>query len=367
MAKTKSKLPYYITLLFLVLAVAGIVLAIQLTRDRQEQPPVDHGVAAKNGQKFLMDTYVTQTTYDQSEDAQQKLEQVFDMLTEFENKVSRHIPGSEISQINAGAGVTVVDVSPEVYNLVKRSRTLSMESKGLFDITIGPLVKAWGITTDSPRVPDAEELKDLVKRVGANKITIHDKNETVFLSDPYMELDLGGVAKGYACDLVREKYRELGLSDGMISLGGNIYSFGKKGDGPDYTIGLRDPFGDADDIYGSITAPDKIISTSGGYERYFEQDGKRYIHILNPKTGYPVESDLAAVTVISEDGLLADFLSTTLFSAGKEALLEHINSEEYDGEEYDVIAVDNDRNIYLSDGIRDSFVLTNQADFRLAE
>ena len=361
MAKAKSKLPYIITLLFLFLAVVGVVWAVQMTKTGHDTPPANE-IVAKTGQKFLMDTFVTQTTYDKSGDAEQKLAQVFDMLTEFEKKVSMHIPSSEISKINAGAGVSVIKVSPEVYELVKRSRELSLKSKGKFDITIGPLVKAWGITTDSPRVPDEEEIKKLVKRVGASKITLHDKNVTLYLSDPYMEIDLGGVAKGYACDLVREKYKKLGLTDGMISLGGNIYSFGKKADGTAYTIGLRDPYGAAEDTYGNIAAPDKVIATTGGYERYFEQDGKKYIHVLDPKTGYPVESDLAAVTVISEDGLLADFLSTTLFAAGKTALLENINNEKFD-----VIAVDTERNIYLSDGIKDSFVLTNKTDYRLAE
>lgn len=361
MAKTKSKLPYLLTLLAMILAVGVVVWAMQMANSRQDTPPPKE-IVAKNGQKFLMDTFVKQTTYDKSEDAEQKLEQVFDMLTEFEKKVSMHIPSSEISKINAGAGVSVIKVSPEVYDLVKRSRELSIKSKGKFDITIGPLVKAWGITTESPRVPDEEEIQKLVKRVGASKITLHDKNVTLYLSDPYMEIDLGGVAKGYACDLVRKKYKELGLSDGMLSLGGNIYSFGRKADGTAYTIGLRDPYGAAESVYGTIAAPDKVIATTGGYERYFEQDGKKYIHVLDPKTGYPVESDLAAVTVISEDGLLADYLSTTLFAAGKQALLENIENEKFD-----VIAVDTERNVYCSEGIQASFVLTNKTDYRLAE
>ncbi len=358
MAKAKSKLSYLITLLFVVLAIVGVVWILQATKERGEEPP-SITIVAKTGQKFLMDTFVKQTTYDTSADAEQKIAEVFDMLTEFENKVSMHISGSDISKVNNGAGVTVVKVSPETYELVKRSKELSQKSGGKFDITIGPLVKAWGITTDSPCVPDAEELQALVKRVNASKITLHDKNVTVYLSDPYMSIDLGGVAKGYACDLVRKKYQELGLTDGMISIGGNIYSFGKKADGTAYTIGLRDPYGAAEDTYGNIVAPDKVIATTGGYERYFEQDGKRYIHILDPKTGYPVESDLAAVTVISEDGLLADYLSTTLFAAGKDALLANINNEKFD-----VIAVDTEKNVYLSDGIKDSFVLTNQEEYR---
>ena len=281
---------------------------------------------------------------------------------EFEKKVSMHLSDSEISKVNNSAGVSAVTVSDETYQLLKRSKELCSQSNGIFDITIGPLVKLWGITSDSPRVPADSEIKSYLKRVGNSKLSLNDEKKTAKLTNPYMEIDLGGIAKGYACDLAKQKYQELGLDSGLLSLGGNIYSFGTKPDGTAFIIGLRDPRGGENDLMGDLTAPGKVVATTGDYERYFEQDGKRYHHVLDPKTGYPAETDLIAVTVITEEGALADFLSTTFFIAGKEAVLKNL-----DHDKFDIIAVDKEMKVYVSEGMKRNFKLTNTETYQLAE
>ncbi len=273
-----------------------------------------------------------------------------------------HLPDSEIAKVNDNAGVSAVTVSEETYRLLKRGRELSLQSNGLFDITIGPLVKLWGITSDAPQIPTDSEIQSYRKRVNISKLSLNDEKKTAKLTNPYMEIDLGGIAKGYACDLAKKKYQELGLESGLLSLGGNIYSFGTKPDGTAFIIGLRDPRGEESDLMGNLTAPGKVVATSGDYERYFEQDGTRYHHILDPKTGYPAKTDLISVTVIAEEGALADFLSTTLFIAGKEEVLKNL-----DNDKFDVIAVDNQMQVYVSAGMKRNFKLTNTEDYRLAD
>lgn len=359
-SKAKNKYLYLITVLFVLLAAAAVVTLLSM-RDRGVQTE-KREYTAVSAEKFMMDTLVKQTTYDQSADANQKLEEMFSYLTEFEKKVSMHLPDSEIAKVNDGAGVSAVTVSEETYRLLKRGRELSLQSNGLFDITIGPLVKLWGITSDAPQIPTDSEIQSYRKRVNISKLSLNDEKKTAKLTNPYMEIDLGGIAKGYACDLAKKKYQELGLESGLLSLGGNIYSFGTKPDGTAFIIGLRDPRGEESDLMGNLTAPDKVVATSGDYERYFEQDGTRYHHILDPKTGYPAKTDLIAVTVIAEEGALADFLSTTLFIAGKEEVLKNL-----DNDKFDVIAVDNQMQVYVSAGMKRNFKLTNTEDYRLAD
>ena len=197
MSKSKNKYVYLITILFVLLAAAAITTIIALKKQGNQPKKVEY--TAVSAEKFMMDTFVKQTTYDQSADAKQKLEDMFSYLTEFEKKVSMHLSDSEISKVNNSAGVSAVAVSDETYQLLKRSKELSQQSNGIFDITIGPLVKLWGITSDSPRVPEDSEIKNYLKRVGISKLSLNDEIKTGKLTNPYMEIDLGGIAKVYAC------------------------------------------------------------------------------------------------------------------------------------------------------------------------
>ncbi len=360
MGKSPSKLSYFLTLVLLLAAATLAAMVFFMQNEPQETDPPVAQPTIQEG--ILMDTFMRQTTYDTSEDAGEKLKQMYDYLAEIEQKTSMYLSDSEISLINSHAGIMWTEISDEMFQLLSKSKELCLQSDGRFDITIGPLVRLWNVTSDTPKVPSESEIEATLKRVGINMLTLDEEAKSVKLEEPYMFLDLGGLAKGYACDLAREKYQEFGLSSCLLSLGGNIYSFGKKADGTAFVIGLRDPLGDADDIFGTITAPDMVISTTGGYERYFEQDGIRYHHVLDPKTGYPAETDLLSVTIIAEEGLLADYLSTSLFIGGKEEVLKNL-----DQEDFDVIAIDTDNKIYLSEGIKKRFQLSKGSAYQLAE
>lgn len=210
-----------------------------------------------------------------------------------------------------------MEVSQRTFDLLQRAKELSEQSDGAFDITIAPVVELWGITSDHPHVPTDEELAQAMALMGLEDLVLDEEACTVYLTRPGMAIDLGGIAKGWTADQLREYARELGAERGYVSLGGNLMIIGERPDGDPFKFGLRDPQGDASTYLGTVTLEDGCtMATTGGYERYFEEDGIRYHHVLDPRTGYPADSDLLSVAVISKDGTLADYLSTTLFVPG---------------------------------------------------
>lgn len=250
----------------------------------------------------------------------------------------------------------------EVYNLICDALKICEQSKGSFDITIAPLVKLWGITNGDVehKVPDDSSISSILEKVNYKNVVINEDNKSIWLKKSFMSLDLGAVVKGYACEKIRDIYDEYEITSALVSVGGNIIPYGKKQTGEQYLVGLRDPFGDANDIFAKISVEDKIISTTGKYERYFEQDGEIYHHILDTKTGYPINNELESVTVISNNGTLADCLSTTIFTKGIDEVIKQIEAPTYKIDENDtfsIIAVDKDKNVYASEDIKQSITL----------
>ena len=194
--------------------------------------------------------------------------------------------------------------NPEVLNLIDESYKISEFTKGCFDTTIAPLVELWGFPDKKYTVPHESEIKNTLKKVGYNK------------NSPDAEYDFGAVAKGYAGDRVRDVLVQRGVKSAIVSLGGNIVAVGTRPDGKPWSVGIKNPFGQG--YIGHVKAKDTCVVTSGDYERYFEHHGKRYCHIIDPKTGYPAESGLKSVTLISENGVLADALSTAFYVMGEE-------------------------------------------------
>lgn len=306
---------------------------------------------------YLMDAYVTQTVYDG--DAKAAADAVRELIHTEEAHFSRYLETSDIGRINASAGEPVA-VSPETASLLSECRAFAAHFPELngFALTIGSLVDLWGFGTDAPHLPNEDEIAAAVGRIGDDALTVSNQ---ISLPLSAGRLDLGGVAKGYAAGHALSVYREFGVTSAVLSLGGNIAVLGQHPNGAPFEIGLRDPSGAEQELAGQfrITA-DCVIATTGGYERYFEENGVRYHHVLDPKTGYPADSDLLSVTVVSQNGGLADYLSTALFVGGKQAVLSHL-----DGEDYAVLAIGTDKMIYLSDCLRDCF--TPEKGFALAE
>lgn len=209
-------------------------------------------------------------------------------------------------------------------------------------LSSGALSRLWGITSEHPQVPtDADRLAAL-ETLGDDRIRL-DRSGVTLPAD--MQLDLGAVAKGYALDQAARQWQDAGISWGILSLRSSVLLYGSKPGGEDFTVQIQDPNGAG--ILGTVTTPACFLSTSGGYERFFEADGVRYCHILDLTTGRPTETDLTSVTVFTDNGLKSDFLSTLLFLEGSEHLEPHLHAADYQ-----VLAVDAAGKIYCSDGLQ---------------
>lgn len=300
---------------------------------------------------FAMSTYIDQQLFSKNTPAADRvINDAMTALNSYENRLSMYIADSEISKINDNAGVSAVKVSDHTFSLIKRALGYCEMSGGLFDITIAPVTKAWGVNSDNPRVPSQGELDELKKLINYKDILLDDAAQTIMLKNKGQAIDLGAVAKGEACNVVRDLYKNEGISTGLLSIGGNIMVIGEKPNGKDFVIGVRDPRGTQNDALGTVKLTNTTLSTSGDYERFFEKDGKYYHHIMDPKTAAPAETDLMAVTIISPDGAYADFLSTYLFLLGRDRTLEKMNELKVG-----VIAIDKEYNVYLSDSVKPLF------------
>lgn len=309
--------------------------------------------------ELLMGTVVSVTLYDSNDEG--ILDKVFTKVKELESTLSINENGTLVDKINESAGIEPVKVDYDTYTVIKKGLEYAKLSNGLFDISVGPIVKLWNIGLPEAKVPTQEEIDSRIPLVGYSDVELNDEENTVFLKRQGMMIDLGGVAKGYTADVISDILTEEGVKSAIIDLGGNIFAHGLKVDGSTWRIGIQNPFSDRGDIIGTITVKNKSIVTSGIYERYIEKDGIKYHHILSPKTGYPYENELAGITIISDKSSDGDALSTSVFAMGVEEGMKFVNTQEG----IDAIFVTKDNKIYITDGIRDIFKLTN-TDFTLS-
>jgi thiamine biosynthesis lipoprotein len=245
-------------------------------------------------------------------------EQLISRLYEIEQAFNVNLPDSEVSRINQNAGIAPVQASGEVLALLDKACYFAKKTNGAFDPSIGPLVQLWGIATDNPRIPAQEELDACLPLVDYRKIEYDLNAQTVFLPQPGMRLDLGGIAKGYAADELIKIIRDAKVRRAVIDLGGNVYVYGAKPDGTLWRVGVKNPVDPEGEPVVRLDIGSNTVVTSGMYERFFEQDGIRYHHILNPQTGYPAYSGIRSATIVSASSLAADALSTSVFVLGKE-------------------------------------------------
>lgn len=335
-----------ILLVALLVVVLGILFVV-LARYKAVQGQKQYSTAT-----FAMDTMVNQSAY--GANAQKAMEAVNVELAAYQDRLSLFVPTSDIVRINKAAGKGGADVSKETVALLAQAQQLSAQSEGAFAVTIAPLVLAWGVTTETPRVVPQTEIDTLLPLVDDTKIQIEGNH--VLLPETGMGIDLGGIAKGASCSVVKAIYEEYGVESALLSIGGNIYAHGTKPDGTPYRIGFRDPEHGENSYIASFAMQDEVIAVSGGYERFFEQDGNKYIHIIDPRTGKPAVSDIASVGAIRKDGAEADFYSTTLFVWGKERTLQYMQ----DGGK--AIMLDSEKNLYVSSALRDSFELKKELE-----
>lgn len=295
---------------------------------------------SKSGLAF--DTFITITIYDSQN--KELLDNCFKLCTKYENLFSRTIDNSEISKINSGTAGTIV-VSDETAEIIQKGLEYGTISDGNFDITIGSVSELWDFKSDSPALPNDTLVQNALTAVNYNNVEL--SGNTVTLKNPKTKIDLGGIAKGFIADKLKEYLTSQGVEHAMINLGGNILAIGNKLDGSDFTIGIQKPFDEKNASIAAIKVSDKSVVSSGIYERYFKIDDKIYHHILNPKTGYPYENDLYEVTIISDKSVDGDGLSTTCFALGLDKGLALIESLE----DTEAIFITNDYKLHYTSGI----------------
>lgn len=326
---------------YILAGITAILAAAVLTACGGSKPEKDDTVQSTQ-EIFAMDTYMSLTAYgSNSEEAVSKAVQEINRL---DAMFSVGNEDSDVTKINEnGSG----EVSEETAFIMNRAMQVSKETKGAFDITIYPVMELWGFTTKNYRVPESSEIADVLKHVSYTNVEVNGQQVT--LSDG-ASIDLGGIAKGYTSSRVIQIMKDCGIEHAIINLGGNVQVLGTKTDGSDWRVAIQNP--DSESSYlGVLSTADKAVITSGGYERYFEQDGHVYHHIIDPQTGYPSESDLTSVTIVCSDGTTADALSTALFVMGFDGAKELYRSGSLD---FEMILYDGIK-VYVSEGIADSF------------
>ena len=305
---------------------------------------------ASESEIFALDTAITLKVYgSKREEVLKKLE---DKINELDDMLSTGKETSEVSRLNR-SGEAVL--SPTVANLVKRSLGIYKKTDGLFDITIYPLMELWGFPTKNYRVPSEKEIEEKLKLVGSDKIDFNEETRKISFKNKGMEIDFGGIGKGYITDELVKILTDEKVESAIINLGGNVFGFRKKPDGSLWNIAIRDP-NEPDKYMAAIRLEDSAVITSGGYERYFEENGIIYHHILDPRTGKPSESGLKSVSIISKDGTLADALSTSLFIMGEEKAVKYWKEN---GSNFDILLMTNDNRLLVSAGIKDKVISDN--------
>ncbi|WP_315601340.1 FAD:protein FMN transferase [Treponema socranskii] len=275
--------------------------------------------AADPRTEALMGTVCTVNAYDDG--TKSLYDELFARLHEIDETFSVTIDSSEISAINKAAGERSVSVSSDTAYVVKAALSFAELTGGAFDPTVGPLVKLWGINTDHARVPEKSEIDAVLPLINWRDVSVTDDN-TVMLKRHGMALDLGGIVKGYAADELTKILKARKVRRAIVDLGGNIFVYGKKKDGSPWRVGIKDP-NDPEGVPAIVlNVANSTIVTSGVYERFFTENGVRYHHILDVKTGYPAASGLLSSTIVCESSMAADALSTSVFVLGKESGME---------------------------------------------
>ena len=348
--------------IFVTLAVllAAVITVIALWRQREAR-------TAHQRDLFAMDTFFTLTAY--GPEAEEGLEDCIRKVRELEGLLSVTAEGSNLQEINRGAvlvskksntegadaeranaDVVNVSVAEDTYLLIRMARELCRETEGSLDITLYPVLREWGFTTGAYKIPDRENLEELLQRVDYSQIDLEEETRTISVPAG-TELDLGAVAKGYTGDCLMEILKKQGVTSAMLDLGGNIQTLGTKPDGSLWRIAVKNPF-DSSEIIGVLEVADKAVITSGSYERYFVgEDGRRYWHILDPADGYPADNGLVSVTIVGENGTRCDGLSTALFVMGKERAVEFWR--QYPN--FEMILVTENGEIFYSEGLEECF------------
>ena len=305
-------------------------------------------------QFFAMDTVMSITAY--GKDAEEAVAAAVAKVNTLESLLSRTREGSDIDLLNSN-GTAVI--SEDTANVLSMAQKWNKKTNGAFDVTIAPVVTAWGFGgEDAYQVPTQEELDELLKLVNCSILALDGTTAT--LGQAGMEVDLGGIAKGYAAGQAEQVIRDHGIESALLDLGHNIAVIGSKPDGSAWRIAVQDP-ADSGSTVGVLSLQDCSAVTSGGYQRYFEQDGQIYHHLVDPRTGYPAASGIVSATVVCSDPGLADLLSTAVFVLGLEDALTLWRTEGG----FELVLVTDENTVVITKGLIDVFEFDQSSGYTL--
>lgn len=329
-------------LLFIVIGIMVVVIGRRVVL-KQEKENGEYSITG-----FAFDTTYSITLYQGG--SQEVLNTCIRKCAEYEQIFSRTLESSELYKVNQlskqAEGSLKIAISRELAALIQEGLRYGEISEGNFDISIEPLSSLWNFTAEHPQLPDAEEIKNALSLVDYSQLSL--EQEYLIIRTPGVCIDLGGIAKGYIADCLKDYLMEQGVRSAIINLGGNILCIGEKADGSAFHIGIQHPFADQNKSIAVVAVKGCSVVSSGIYERYFIENDNIYHHILDPKTGYPRENDLMAVTIISEKSVDGDGLSTTCFGLGMEEGMKLINS--MDG--VTAVFITKDEQLHYADGFQ---------------
>jgi thiamine biosynthesis lipoprotein len=303
---------------------------------------------------FCMDTVVYQKVY--GKNAEEAIDEATRKIRYLEGKLSFFQEESDIFQINIHAGKNWVKVSQDTIDVLQKAVEVSKSSNGAFDVTVGVLTDYWRQLKKNKKKPDKNQIQDLISLINYRDILINSEERLVKLIRFNQKIDLGGIGKGYAGEKVIDVYRDYSIQSGFINLGGNVVTIGKTHWNRNWIIGIRDPFSEDGGIFGNLKVEDQAVVTSGGYERYYEINGFKYHHILDPRNGFPARLEWQSVTMVAESSSLADALSTAIFIMSRKELVGFLENFPSLG----VILVAHPGEIVVSKNLKEIFQKINQ-------
>jgi len=313
--------------------------------------------------RVTMDTITTITVVSSSdEEARRAIDAGFREIKRLEVLLNYFSPDSEITMINKHSGIRPVKVSHETMEIIKKALEIADITGGTFNPAIGPVIKLWRFSRQdkADMIPPDKELKNALQLADYKRIRIDEGSSEVYLEAKGMEIDLGGIAKGYAADRAVDVIKRMGIKAGLVAIAGDIKGFGLRPDHRAWHIGIQDPRPDdnnSESVFATLYLnKGHSISTSGDYQRFFIKGGKRYHHIIDPRTGYPSESSTISLSVIASDGFMADALSTGMFIYPPHQAITILESLGVEG-----VIVDDQKRVYVTKGLRDEIEIVNKA------
>ena len=292
--------------------------------------------------QFKFNTVMTITLYGYND--QSVFKEVWAEFDKMEQTYSANLKDSDVTKFNDSTLTAPISVSSDIVEMVSKAQPYSEATHGKFDLTIEPVVKLWGISTENPSVPAQNDLDNALKHVDYTNVVPNTVDKTLTKKDMNSRIDLGAIAKGYAADKIVDFLKGKGIERAVLNLGGNIYVIGSKTADTPWSVGIQNPFEPSGELMGILRTTDRSVVTSGSYERFFEKDGKKYHHILDPDNGYPIDNTLVSVSIVSDKSVDGDILSTSAFSLGLDEGRTLINSLENTA----AIFITKDKEIYYA-------------------